>query len=127
MELEQTINDGYIHLETNISKDEWYAYLTNGISSNSLETLLKFYYRTNHEASCKELSEAFDVEPTSFITPITKIGRDFQHKVKSFKLPESDGNTKFWAVPMDGKEQGNGLFLWKIKSELTEAIQEYLY
>lgn len=30
MELEQTIKNGYIHLETNIRKDEWYDYLTNG-------------------------------------------------------------------------------------------------
>lgn len=88
---------------------------------------MKFYYQKNHEASCKELAEAFEVEPTSFISPITKIGRDIQQKVNHFELPESNGKTKFWAVPMDGKELENSLFLWKIKPELTEAIQEYLY
>lgn len=124
MELNKSNKNGYIHVATDITVKEWHEFLVHDISHNSREVLMKFYYQDGHESSCKKLGELYEVSPSSFIMPISKIGKDILRKLNRFS---GDAENDSWTIPMDGKRLDDGLFVWKIKPELVQAIQMYLY
>lgn len=123
---EYTTAEGYLHVDTPLSKKDWLNVLINPETPlRYIETLLLFYYEKEHKATCAQLSNKYGRHSSSILSDIKNLGSYVQRKY-NFTVKGIDGNDSFWGTIMDGKEIKEG-FLWVIKKELSEAILEYLY
>jgi len=123
---EYTTAEGFLHVDTPLSKRDWFNVLTNQETPlRYIETLLLFYYEKEHKATCSLLSEKYGRHSSSILSDIKNLGNYVQRKYE-FTVKGIDGNDSFWGTIMDGKKIKEG-FLWVIKKELSEAILEYLY
>ena len=95
------------------------------------DALLRFYYMPGHRGTCTAVSNEVGGDALSLNSYITKIGQFVQKKLNRFQIVRPNGKPCFWVVPMrEGKElpKGSyGTFEWVLRSELVEAIHDYLY
>ena len=129
----QVLEDGdFFTCDIGISKEEWLEVLQD---NNTLEaykdTLLRFYYMPKHRGSCKAVSNATGRNAQSLNSYITNFGKYVQKRLGKFTVKYPNGESCYWLVPMcEGlylPKESDGAFEWKLRPELVEAIQEYLY
>ena len=132
--IQETINkDGVRHAETNISALEWREMIADGtVLPNQLETLLVFFREPNHEGACNVLAKNYGGSSNRFANPVWMLGKRVKEHLGRFDIVgvDDEGNTLkehvYWCVPMDGYNSKKG-FVYKVKSELCEALTDYLY
>ena len=119
-------NNGHFDCEMDISAEEWLALLNDESMTNRnvWNTLLKFFYRPNHEASCSDINPD---QPSSVNMTITnwatKIKKAYSNR---FEVLGTDGHPSYWIVPMTGYIKDKS-FIWILRPELVEAIKEKLF
>lgn len=124
--LQETVENGYYHVNTPLTKEDWLSVLRDrNTPYNYIDTLLKFYYEPNHESTCSILSLRYPQHYTSFNANIRSLGMLVQKRF-GFNVKTGKDDLDYWSSVMDGRKVGNN-FSWKIKDELAEAIQAYLY
>lgn len=112
--------------DPNLSKEDWIKYLTEIEIPNypSPMKMLKGMLELGGEASCKQLSETYGSHPTTYIGCAMNMG----YRVRQyFDLPECmDGEQKrYFAFPFLGrKDSVSGNYIYKIRPELVEALNE---
>ena len=115
-----------------VSKEEWLELLKDSaMPIRYKEALIKVFYAPNHRGSCTSICNELGGDPQSLNFDITKCGIYVQKKLGRFQIIRPNGEPCYWLVPMaEGKElpkDSEGTFEWRLRSELTEAIEEYLY
>lgn len=122
----ETIKDGYYHVDSPLTKDDWLSVLCDeNTPNNYIDALMRFYYEPHHESSCGHLGQVYPQPYASFNAIIRSLGMLVQKKF-DFNVKTEDDDMSYWSSVMDGRRLGNS-FSWKIKDELIEAIQDYLY
>ncbi|WP_232726625.1 McrB family protein [Prevotella intermedia] len=115
-----------------VSKEEWLELLKDSaMPIRYKEALIKIFYAPNHRGSCTSICNELGGDPQSLNFDIAKCGIYVQKKLGRFQIIRPNGEPCYWLVPMaEGKElpkDSEGTFEWRLRSELTEAIEEYLY
>lgn len=115
-----------------VSKEEWLELLKDSaMPIHYKEALIKVFYAPNHRGSCISICNELGGDPQSLNSYITNCGKYVQKKLGRFQIIRPNGKPCYWLVPMaEGKDLpkgSEGTFEWQLRSELTEAIEEYLY
>ena len=117
--------------DIDISKEEWLEVLKDDKTLEAYkETLLRFYYMREHRGSCGVVSKGTGRNAQSLNSYITNFGKYVQKKLGRFIVKYPNGELCYWLVPMcEGflSKESEGSGEWKLRPELVEAIQEYLY
>ena len=130
---EQISPDGIYSADTGITVEEWFQMLNDGtIKQRQKEILLCFYREPEHKGICNVLAKKYGGNVKHFSNPIWRLGQAVQKRLARFEVHwtgTDEINSKenvYWVIPMTGKYEKQG-FCWKIKPELCEAIERYLY
>ena len=125
--------NGVYSCDIGITKEEWLEILKDtGTSENFKDALLRFYYMPGHRGSCTAVGNKMGGNPRALNILISKFGNRVQKHFKDrFEVIGVDGDPSRWIIPMNnGKrlsKDDEGSFEWELRSELAEAIKEYLY
>ncbi|MCM1032888.1 MAG: EVE domain-containing protein [Odoribacter sp.] len=114
-----------------VSKEQWAELLRDSelTTPERLETLLAFYYSSNHQNTCVGVAKRFGGLSKSHSANIMWFGRDVLAKIGDIEIRDSDGSITYWPVAMgEGMpvKNGDGAFRWTLRSELVEALREYI-
>lgn len=126
-------SNGIYSREIGITKEEWLEILKDEeISENFKDALLRFYYMPGHRGSCTAVSNKIGGNPRALNLLISKFGNRVQKRFKDrFEVIGVDGDSTRWIIPMNNGKRlskvDDGSFEWELRSELAEAIREYLY
>lgn len=115
-----------------VSKEEWLKLLKDSaMPIYYKEALIKVFYAPNHRGSCTSICNELGGDPQSLNFDIANCGEYVQKRLGRFQIIRPNGKPCYWLVPMaEGKDLprgSEGTFEWQLRSELTEAIKEYLY
>ncbi len=116
-----------------ISKEEWLEILQDkSLPENFKDALLRFYYMPKHRGTCTAVSNKMGSNAHALNILITKFGNRVQKRfAHRFEVLGTDAKPSRWIIPMNnGKTLSNnedGSFEWELRSELAEAIRDYLY
>lgn len=115
-----------------VSKEEWLELLKDSaMPIRYKEALIKVFYAPNHRGSCTSICNELGGDPQSLNFDIANCGEYVQKRLGRFQIIRPNGKPCYWLVPMaEGKDLprgSEGTFEWQLRSELTEAIEEYLY
>ena len=115
-----------------VSKEEWLELLKDSaMPIRYKEALIKVFYAPNHRGSCTSICNELGGDPQSLNFDIADCGEYVQKRLGRFQIIRPNGKPCYWLVPMaEGKDLprgSEGTFEWRLRSELTEAIEEYLY
>ncbi len=87
--------------------------------------LLLFYYSPNHEGSCYDVAKEYNVNPAYLNAKIMNFCRQVQSLVGTFII-KHENKISYWPIAMDGYEDENNHFVWRMKPELVAAIQHIM-
>ncbi len=93
--------------------------------ANYKYALLKFYYSPNHEGSCTDVAQEFNDRPSSLNALIMNFGRAVQKAVGDFAVMQNN-KMEYWIISMNGYNDKQGHFVWRMRPDLTEAIRRQL-
>jgi len=125
--------NGIYSCDIGITKEEWLEILKDTeTSENFKDALLRFYYMPGHRGSCTAVGNKMGGNPRALNILISKFGNRVQKHFKDrFEVIGIDGASKRWIIPMNhGRrlaKDDEGSFEWELRSELAEAVKEYLY
>lgn len=124
-EVETKEVNGYMHADVPLTSSQWLSILQDPNTPKSyIDTLLKFYYEPEHEASCKQVGDDYGILSSSVNANVMHFGQYVQQH-NEFNIIE-DEKKRFYLTIMDGKVDGN-FYSYKVKQELCEAVKEWLY
>ena len=124
-----TVRNGDLYCPAQVTKEEWKEILFDKafMSNNYKFSLSIFFLESDHKATCKFLADKYKVSPSSLSGFITQFSARVQGKLDKFKIIKEDGAPNWWLVTMTGKKLSGGLFEWRMRQELVEAIEELNY
>lgn len=120
-----TVKDGDYNCPPPMNKQDWIEILSDDsfMSNNYKFALSIFYLEPDHKATCKYLAEKYHTYPTSISGFITQFSARVQGKLKRFEVVKEDGSPNWWLITMTGKKVAGGLFEWRLRDELIEAMK----
>ena len=118
------VKDGDYNCPPPINKQDWIEILSDEsfMSNNYKFALSIFYLEPDHKATCKYLAEKYHTHPTSISGFITQFSARLQGKLNRFEVIKEDGSPNWWLITMTGKKVAGGLFEWRLRDELIEAM-----
>lgn len=112
-----------------ISKDKWIELLRDEevFTTQSLEIMyrLRDYGGT---ATCKQLSVKYGEDPNYYNVGSSSLGRRVAEKTNCEVRIDEEGKQRWWSVLYLGRKADkseDGSFVWKLRKELKEALDEY--
>lgn len=114
-----------------VSKAQW-AELLRDPKINTperLETLLAFYYSSNHQNTCTGVAKRFGGLSKAHSANVMWFGRDVLAKIGDIEIRDSDGSITYWPIAMSEGvpvKNGDGAFRWTLRLELVEALRDYI-
>ena len=124
---EETEFHDYAEGAVNIKKERWLDLIRDGtITEADIEYLAKFYASPNHASTPKRLSELEGTHPSSYISPCTSLGRRISEILSIPPIPREGkpDSEKLYPILFLGRRLSNGLFEWKLRPELSAALEE---
>ncbi|MCG3843446.1 AAA family ATPase [Psychrobacter sp. Ps1] len=118
------VKDGDYNCPPPINKQDWIEILSDDsfMSNNYKFALSIFYLEPDHKATCKYLAEKYHTHPTSISGFVTQFSARLQGKLNRFEVIKEDGSPNWWLITMTGKKVAGGLFEWRLRDELIEAM-----
>lgn len=124
-------NNGYEPLleeyDAGIRKEDWICFMQDEqIISYSAKVVLYQILQQGGVCSCSKLSEIYHNSPYYYNITCTNIARNIYKKTNCI-LYEDAGKAKYWPILFRGKykkENGKKRYLWKLREELQEALEE---
>lgn len=114
--------------DPDLTSEEWKRFILEVEKPNHLSSMimLKCLMDSGGAASCKQLSQKYGGNPTSYVGCSVNLGKRVK---KYFDLPPcmDDGQERYFPIPFLGKyilEDGKKSYLYKIRPELLEALKE---
>nr|WP_241878042.1 hypothetical protein [Psychrobacter sp. PraFG1]UNK04455.1 hypothetical protein MN210_08915 [Psychrobacter sp. PraFG1] len=125
MQVIKTTENDY-HTPALVTKEEWKQILSNNelMRRNYTDSLIAFYLEDGHESTCKNLSEKYNKHHNFFNASISQFAKHVQMHLNRFKIQDKDGNSIYWRIVMVGKYNEQNLFVWTLRDELVEAMEE---
>ena len=120
-----TVKDGDYNCPPPMNKQDWIEILSDDsfMSNNYKFALSIFYLESDHKATCKYLAEKYHTHPTSISGFITQFSARVQGKLNRFEVVKEDGSPNWWLITMTGKKVAGGLFEWRLRDELIDAMK----
>lgn len=113
--------------DTGICKDDWIRFMEDEkIISYSAKVVLYQILRQGGICSCSKLSEIYHNSPYYYNVICINAAKNI-YKKTSCMLYEKEGKTRYWPILFQGKykkENGKKRYLWKLREELQEALEE---
>ena len=122
---QETIHDGIFSVPD--LKLDWESLLSDKYKlwAKYKYALLKFYYSPNHEGSCKDVAKEFNDNASSLNALIMNFGRAVQKAVGDFAVMRNN-KMVYWIISMNGYNDENNHFVWRLRPDLTDAIKKQL-
>lgn len=110
------------------TKDKWLELLNNPKIIGPIwgGTLAKFYV-AGGAATCSQLAEGHNETPYSISGRCTNLAKRIYKETKC-RLLKQEGKTRYWPILFQGKNADQdtpGVFIWKLRSELYEALKDF--
>lgn len=87
--------------------------------------LILFYYMPNHEGSCTDVATEFNESAASLNARIMNFCKQVHGIVGDFVV-KHDNRVLYWPIAMDGYEDEQKHFVWRMKPGLVEAVRKRL-
>lgn len=122
---QETIHDGFFSVPD--LKLDWESLLSDKYKlwAKYKYALLKFYYSPNHEGSCKDVAKEFNDNASSLNALIMNFGRAVKKAVGDFAVMRNN-KMVYWIISMNGYNDENNHFVWRLRPDLTDAIKKQL-
>lgn len=122
---QETIHDGIFSVPD--LKLDWESLLSDKYKlwAKYKYALLKFYYSPNHEGSCKDVAKEFNDNASSLNALIMNFGRAVKNAVGDFAVMRNN-KMVYWIISMNGYNDENNHFVWRLRPDLTDAIKKQL-
>ena len=112
-----------------LTKADWLRFMReSGKFSDNYKFLLAAMYDIGGQASCMQLELKYRKSSSSFNLTATHFAEHVQEFTQCPIRIDEDGKERYWSIPFVGRnttEQEEGSFVWKLRPELKEAIEEY--
>lgn len=110
-----------------ISKEQWLDFLGKmSIMNADACAALMAFYDEGGVATCKQIGNKYGKSASIVNGILTGLARSIA-KLTGCPLAKNEGKYKYWPVLFQGKDAGkeeSGIFLWKLRPELSDAIEE---
>ena len=111
------------------TKDQWLDLLRNpNVIGPVWGGTLAAFYEAGGTATCSQIAERYNRTPFSISGNCTQLAKRI-HKITHCELYNNyDGRNRYWPILFQGKNAGSdvpGVFLWKLRPELMEALGEF--
>lgn len=119
-----TIKNSDVDCPSLVTKEEWKEILTDDsfMSNNYKFALSIFFLEPAYKATCKFLANKYNMSSSSLSGIVTQFSSKVQEKLKKFEIITEEGSKSFWLITMTGKKVAGGLFEWRLRDELIEAM-----
>lgn len=120
--------DGSWGCDIGFTKEDWLEVLKNDkCSMQYISTLAIFLRCEDHKSTCTDAAKNSKVSTASSIrNRITHFGQIAQDVINRVEIRRDNDSNIFWLFPMTGQELKSGLFEWKLRDELAEALLQYI-
>jgi 5-methylcytosine-specific restriction protein B len=112
-----------------ISVDDWIALLNDPevFSPSSLE-IMKRMKDIGGIATCKQLSQKYGESVNFYISGSAYLGKRIFEKTNCLIEKRGEKKNKYWPILYLGRDndgaENDGVFMWKLRSELSEALDK---
>ena len=112
-----------------MKKEQWLEILKDGsiTTPNARYALYAFYFLDGRQGSCTTAAAKFGQGYNFYNATIMNFGKAVTNKLDDFQIVDKNGEINYWSVPMGKGWNGKGgHFVWQLRPELVEAMQENL-
>ena len=119
---------GVLSAELPVSKEQWSQILhdKNIATDNALYALFAFYFLPDRQGSCTDAAQKFGKSTGFYNAVVMNFGKAVAKKFSDFQIIDSNGEINYWSVPMGKGWSKNNHFIWQLRPELVEAMQDYV-
>lgn len=128
------IQNGVYLTKIDITVEEWKTMLLdkNIFTDASIDMIYKWYLQDNQQATCGEIKSKYyneygQLDAVPFNGIVKGLGKRILKYLNRFELTGVDGRPTYWIVVFEGWHETNQYskgFIWKLRSELINAIEE---
>ena len=124
--LYKTVNDKgeYSCGEIGVTSEEWFHLLKQ--AEPYFDTLCCFLREPNHAGTCTTIAKKYGKNYEYYNAKVTNFAKWVQKKLNRFQVIATDGSDTFWCIPMIKGWQTKQGFVWQLRDELAEALQNHL-
>lgn len=113
-----------------ITKERWLELLPE-LAGSVWGGVLAMFYTEKQGATCAEIAIKFGLTPSQIIGRCVQLAKRVHQETNCPLVEGGDGNT-YWpilffgrSVPSSDREKGKGVFSWKLRPELYDALTEF--
>ncbi len=124
-----TCENGIYSADIDITVDEWKEMLINPevFDEESKDMIHYWYNQPDYQASNKEIITKYNLPKSNFNFDVMHLGRRIVKYLNRFEVKNEKGGNSFFVIPFEGWYENfktSGYFIWKLRDELVEAIEE---
>ena len=112
-----------------LTKEDWLRFMReSGKFNDNYKFLLAAMYDIGGQATCMQLERKYGKPAASFNLTATHFAEHVHDFTNCLTRLDEDGKERYWSIPFMGrnaKDEEEGVFVWKFRPELKEAIEEY--
>ena len=127
--IQLTENKGVLSAALPITKEQWLDILKDDsiTTSNARYALYAFYFLDGRQGSCTDVAAKFGKVYSFYNASVMNFGKAVTNKFGDFQIIDKKGEINYWSMPMGKGWNGKGgHFVWQLRPELVEAMQEYI-
>ncbi len=127
--LELSVVDGQYHVDIDVTAEEWVEMLqlSSIFNEKALQMVLTWYQCPGHQSSTKEVMERLhpSLKGSPYNGIVKSLGKSIIAHLNRFEVKRKDTNKgTYWCIPFEGWYDENDQFIWKLRKELVQAIEE---
>ena len=127
--MELTVVNGQYHVDIDITPEEWEEMLQQKsiFNEKALQMVLTWYQCPGHQSSTKEVMERLhpSLKGSPYNGIVKSLGKSIIAHLNRFEVKRKDTNKDtYWCIPFEGWYDENEQFIWKLRKELVQAIEE---
>lgn len=108
-----------------ISKEDWLKVLNDSqCKKEYIDTLLLFLREPGHCSTCKDIGEKYGLNSQSINSYVGHFSQ-LASKILDIQVTDEEGNV-YWIIPMKSGQWESNWFVWTMRDELVQALQEHL-
>ena len=109
-----------------ITSAEWLDLIKRPEASRYLDALFCILRMPKHKASCNMLHATYGQQPQHYNAKILSFSKWVQNTLNRFKIVRPGRENCYWVIPMAKGITEKAGFMWYLREELTEALQQLL-
>lgn len=123
--------NGVYSADIDITVDEWKEMLVNRdiFYDEAIQMVQRWYMQPDYQATSKEIMLKYpsELKGTPYNGIVKGLGLRILRYLNRFEIISSDGSKSYFIIPFEGWHENydrNKNFVWKLRDELIEAIEE---